>query len=102
MQFFFKSIAVASLALFALPAGSEVCDVDTDGDVDRLDIRLITDARNQTADPGDPRDADGDGVITLTDSRTCVAQCSLPRCRISTIDGALIWDQGNWDEEDWQ
>ena len=102
MQIFFRSIALASLAMFALPAWSEVCDVDADDDVDRLDIRLITSARNQTADPGDPRDADGDGVITVSDARTCVAQCSIARCRIPTPDGSLIWDQGNWDEEDWQ
>lgn len=102
MQIFFKSIALASLAMFAVPAWSEVCDVDTDGDVDLLDIRLIISALHQTADPGDPRDPDGDGVITIRDSRTCVVQCSLPRCQILSPDGVLIWDQGNWDEEDWQ
>lgn len=60
-----------------------VCDVDTDSDVDRLDIMAILAARNQPASgPNDPRDADGDGVITVLDARTCVAQCDLPRCAI--------------------
>ena len=102
MQIFFKSIALAGLAIFALPAWSAVCDVDADDDVDQLDIRLIIKARNQTADPGDPRDADGDGVITVLDARTCVRQCSLPHCEIRTPDGGLIWDQGNWDEVEWK
>ena len=59
------------------------CDVDMDADVDRLDIMAIMEARNQTATgPDDPRDADGDGVITVLDARTCVRQCTLPRCTI--------------------
>ena len=102
MRIFFRPIALVFLAIFALPAWSDVCDVDTDGDVDRLDIDLIVAARDQAADPGDPRDADGDGVITVFDARTCVALCTLARCEILGADGDLVWDQGNWDEEDWK
>jgi hypothetical protein len=51
-----------------------------DGFVDRSDIRLIGAARNQPAAPGDPRDNDGDGIITVSDARQCVQMCTLPRC----------------------
>lgn len=56
------------------------CDVDLDGFVDRNDIRLIGAARNQPAEPGDPRDNDGNGTITMSDARECVQLCTLPRC----------------------
>ncbi len=68
---------------FSSLAHAAVCDVDTDGDVDQLDLRLIIGARNTPAvGPDDPRDADGDGVIKVLDARTCVRQCNLPRCAI--------------------
>lgn len=57
------------------------CDVDDDGFVDRVDISAIAATRGQlSTGPEDPRDADGDGVISVLDARTCVRQCSLPRC----------------------
>lgn len=102
MQAFFRAITLVCLVLIAIPAWSEVCDVDTDGDIDRSDIQLIAAARNQPAGVDDPRDADGDGTITVTDSRTCVRMCTLSRCAIPEPDGSLIWDEGNWDEEDWE
>ncbi len=68
---------------FSSLAHAAVCDVDTDGDVDQLDLRLIIGARNTPAvGPDDPRDADGDGTIKVLDARTCVRQCNLPRCAI--------------------
>jgi len=68
---------------FSSLAYAAVCDVDTDGDVDQLDLRLIIGARNTPAvGPNDPRDADGDGAIKVLDARTCVRQCNLPRCAI--------------------
>ena len=68
---------------FSSLAHAAVCDVDTDGDVDQLDLRLIIGARNTPAvGPDDPRDADGDGAIKVLDARTCVRQCNLPRCAI--------------------
>ena len=52
--------ATAATIAAALDVGSGVCDVDTDGDIDRLDINQILDARNTPASgSGDPRDADG-------------------------------------------
>jgi hypothetical protein len=60
-----------------------VCDVDTNGVVDRLDLSLIISARNTPAGgPDDPRDADGDGTITVLDVRTCIRQCNVPGCAI--------------------
>lgn len=56
------------------------CDVDTDADVDRSDINLIFAARGSSVEPGDPRDADSDGVITINDGRSCVLQCTNPGC----------------------
>ncbi len=62
-------------------AEPQACDVDGDGNVDRDDVALVTAARNRPAGgPDDPRDADGDGVITVLDARRCILECTLPRC----------------------
>ena len=58
-----------------------VCDVDSDGDIDKIDLSLISRARNQPASgPDDPRDANGDGVITATDMKACTPKCTRPYC----------------------
>jgi len=68
---------------FSSLAHAAVCDVDTDGDVDRQDLSLILSARDTAADGSrDPRDADGDGNITVFDARTCIRRCNLPDCAI--------------------
>jgi len=60
-----------------------VCDADDDGDVDRNDVVQIAQARNTPATgPADPRDANGDGTITILDARVCTFQCTLSRCAI--------------------
>ena len=60
-----------------------VCDVDLDGDVDKVDLGLIARSRGQSATgPDDPRDGDGDGTITTFDTKVCIQQCTLPRCAI--------------------
>ncbi len=56
------------------------CDIDANRIVDINDIRAISAARNTPAVPGDARDVDGDGFITLNDARQCVLQCTNPRC----------------------
>jgi len=78
----FVTAALLCLSMgFTSSVHAAVCDVDTDGDVDRLDLSLIIGARKTSASgPTDPRDADGDGTITVLDARTCVRHCTLPRC----------------------
>lgn len=64
------------------PPQQTVCDVNLDGDIDKADLSLISRSRNQTAEPGDPRDADGDGRITPNDVKTCIPQCTRPNCAL--------------------
>ena len=74
-----------SCLLMGVPGLAEaaVCDVDKDGDVDRLDISLIISARDTPADGSrDSRDPDGDGNITIFDARSCIRRCNLPDCVI--------------------
>ena len=59
---------------------SPTCDVDLDGDVDKLDLGLISKVRGQAALPGDPRDANLDGVITAADVKACTVKCTRPYC----------------------
>ena len=48
-------------------------DLDMDGEVDVEDLEILLLGRNEPADgPGDPRDLDGDGVITVADARILV------------------------------
>jgi hypothetical protein len=71
------------LEVFSFTAQAAVCDVDADGDVDRNDINAIFTSRNTPAGgPNDPRDVDGDGIITVLDGRSCVLHCNLSRCAI--------------------
>jgi hypothetical protein len=61
--------------------GQEICDVDGNGVIDRNDILAIFAARDSPAAfLGDPRDSDGDGVITVNDARLCVNRCTNPLC----------------------
>ncbi len=57
-------------------------DLDGDGDVDRADIAIMLAARNQLVDPGDPRDLDQDGIVTVLDARTIVGLCTRARCAV--------------------
>lgn len=55
------------------------CDLNDDGQIDRTDIDIIFTGRGLYL-PGDPRDIDGDGWITVNDARACVLQCTNPNC----------------------
>ncbi|MGD2064431.1 MAG: ExeM/NucH family extracellular endonuclease, partial [Nitrospirota bacterium] len=58
-----------------------VGDVDGDGNVDIDDVQAILAGRNTpAAGPDDPRDLDGDGIITVLDARLCILQCTNARC----------------------
>ena len=64
-------------------------DLDSDCDVDRLDLNILLAGRNTpAAGDDDPRDLDGDGMITVLDARKLVLLCTQPRCAIlqSTCD----------------
>jgi len=63
--------------------GEEPALGDLNGDtvVDMDDLNIILAARNTPADgPDDPRDLDGDGMITALDARKLVLLCTCPRC----------------------
>jgi len=58
-----------------------MCDLDSDGDVDILDVRAVGALRGSTVPPANPlADPDGNGIININDARGCVLQCTLPRC----------------------
>jgi hypothetical protein len=57
------------------------CDVDGDGDIDKLDLALISKARGQRASsPTDPRDGNGDGKIDAADVKACTVKCTRLYC----------------------
>jgi hypothetical protein len=56
------------------------CDVDRDVDIDKNDIALIRAGIGQTPAANDPRDANGDGLITMVDVRQCTLRCTKPSC----------------------
>ena len=91
-------LALLTILLFGLDirsAGAQVCDVDMDGDIDRDDIWVIFSTRNTPSNgPDDPRDADGDGIVTINDGRFCVLQCTLPYCVIPPSNIAPSADAG--------
>lgn len=60
----------------------QMCDVDVDGDIDKLDLRAISLARGQIALPNDPRDSDMNGVISPVDVKRCIPQCTARGCAI--------------------
>ena len=84
-QILIIAIALLMLGVANLSAWAQVCDVDGDADVDLNDISAIFAARNTVANgPDDPRDANGDGMITHNDARMCVLDCTLANCEIVT------------------
>lgn len=66
-----------------LKVSAAVCDINKDGRIDRIDINAIFAARGQKVQPGDPRDLDGDGLITVNDARGCTLKCTSPNCAIN-------------------
>ncbi len=69
-----------ALKCFAPPLA---CDINRDGKVDRNDIQLIFNARGTPATiPGEPRDVDADGLITVNDGRVCTLLCTNSNCAL--------------------
>ena len=60
-------------------------DLNKDGVIDSRDVNLIVAARNAKVPAGtfDARDLDGDGVVTVNDSRKLATQCTLPACALA-------------------
>jgi hypothetical protein len=59
---------------------SAVCDIDKDGDIDTADLSLIRAGIGQTPTANDPREANGDGKITINDVRYCTLRCTRASC----------------------
>lgn len=89
--------AILACLLMGLPGLAQAadCDVDGDGDIDRIDVKKIVISRDTLASgPDDSRDADGNGKIDMADTRICIRRCSLPNCKIiGDNDPATISDQ---------
>ena len=64
----------------ASASASTSCDVNGSGATDNVDVGLVRAAIGLTVPPGDIRDQDGNGVITMNDARACVLLCTKPRC----------------------
>lgn len=74
-------VNAAKVEVLLVPPKS--CDANGDSNIDRNDIILIMTARNTPATgSSDPRDNDGDGIITVLDARQCVLQCDLNNCAV--------------------
>lgn len=71
-----------SLGLFA--PFSRNCDINGDTVVDRRDIDAIRIRRNTRAGPSEPRDVDGDGLVSVRDMRVCTLRCTYERCALGT------------------
>lgn len=66
---------------FVFTINTATGDINGDGCIDMADISLINAARNTPATGSeDPRDLDGDGIITAMDARKLVLLCTNPRC----------------------
>ena len=59
------------------------CDVNNDGVVNLTDIALVRAGIGQTPTANDPRDANGDGKITVLDARACVVKCTRAACAVN-------------------
>lgn len=57
-----------------------VCDVDANGSIDTSDLNLIRLAIGSTPTANDPREATGDGKITINDVRSCTLKCTRASC----------------------
>ena len=55
-------------------------DLDGDGDVDKNDVQIVTNARGLTPTVLDQRDVNGDGAINALDTRALTAQCTRSGC----------------------
>jgi len=65
-------------------AMAQKCDVDGNGQIDRLDVEaIVRDIGKAVSGPSDPRDPNNDNKITVNDVRTCTLVCKFSNCRIA-------------------
>ncbi len=64
---------------------NSILDLNGDGAIDQRDIGVLMQSLNQTVPPGDPRDLDQDGKITVVDARQLATQCNQPGCAIVNV-----------------
>ncbi len=57
-----------------------VLDLDGDGDVDKNDVQIVTNARGTIPTAFDQRDVNGDGAINALDTRALTLQCTRTGC----------------------
>ena len=68
-----------------------MCDADGNGVINVDDITAISLAKGTPAAPGDVRDIDLDGMITVLDARQCAVICDLPECLdFATLSSARV------------
>lgn len=77
----FAALLVAAAA-FATDAPRTPCDVNGDGQIDKLDIVIIMQSIGYLPIPDDPRDPNKDGVISIVDVRMCTLRCTKNRCEV--------------------
>jgi hypothetical protein len=57
------------------------CNMDSDGDIDRTDIGMITKFRGQKVPPAPAAaDYDNNKFININDARGCTLKCTKPKC----------------------
>ena len=61
-------------------AAGMACDANGDGTIDHNDIAAIAAAVGYSVFPNDPRDPDGDGLVTGRDVAACARQCQHGAC----------------------
>ena len=58
------------------------CYVDSDNDIDAYDILAVLKATGKHVSATDPRDADGNRVVTLGDAAKCASMCTRRYCAV--------------------
>lgn len=66
-----------------------LCDANADGTIDAFDIDAILADLDLAVPAGDPRDGDGDGVLTVLDARVCTLSCDYTGCSPAPACGLL-------------
>jgi hypothetical protein len=78
------SVATGSSVSLIVSSGRLRGDINGDGQINSLDLALITAVLNTPANgPADPRDLNHDGLINMLDARILVTLCTHPGCAIN-------------------